>query len=269
MNLQSVLYIRTKEDEKVRDKKLSQICFISGAACLLYYLIIVIYAGITADFSWIWIVFALLFGSGGFFLRYKSAHPEWLPGWLQSLLVTGILAGSICFLILCGLVFSKMYVKPEGNLDYVVVLGAHVKGTEPSKALRLRLEKALEYAKENENAVFILSGGKGFGEDITEAKCMENYLTECGIEKERLVLEEASTSTKENLEFSNALTDCKTKKTGILSNNFHVYRAVKLAEKMGYDQASGIAAKSDPIMQLHYVVRETAALIKEFLKGNI
>ena len=98
---------------------------------------------------------------------------------------------------------------------------------------------------------------------------MENYLTAHGISRERLVLEEKSTSTKENLKFSDGLTGCSKKNTGILSNNFHVYRAVKIAEKAGYEYPYGIAAASDPIMQVHYVVREVAALIKAKLCGNI
>ena len=157
----------------------------------------------------------------------------------------------------------------EKEPGYVVVLGAHVKGDVPSKALELRLKAALKYARENEDTTLILSGGQGFGEDITEAKCMENYLTAHGISQERLVLEEKSTSTKENLKFSDELTGCSKKNTGILSNNFHVYRAVKLAEKLGYKHPYGIAAVSDPIMQVHYVVREVAALVKEKLRGNI
>ena len=150
-----------------------------------------------------------------------------------------------------------------------MVLGAHVKGEKPSKALELRLKAALKYARENPDTVLILSGGQGFGEDITEAKCMENYLTAHGISKKRLVLEEKSTSTKENLKFSDEITGCSRKNTGILSNNFHVYRAVKLAQKLGYRSPCGIAAASDPIMQIHYVVREVAAILKEKIKGNI
>ena len=91
----------------------------------------------------------------------------------------------------------------------------------------------------------------------------------CGSAWERLVLEEKSTNTKENLKFSDALTGCSQKNTGILSNNFHVYRAVKIAEKAGYEHPYGIAAPSDPIMQVHYVVREAAALIKAKIYGNI
>ena len=115
------------------------------------------------------------------------------------------------------------------NLDYVVVFGRSCEGRGTFKSSGLRLKAALKYARENEDTVLILSGGQGSGEDITEAKCMENYLTAHGIPKERLVSEEKSTRTKENLKFSDDLTGCNKKNTGILSNNFHVYRAVKLA----------------------------------------
>ena len=75
---------------------------------------------------------------------------------------------------------------------------------------------------------------------------MENYLTAHGISRERLVLEEKSTNTKENLKFSDALTGWSQKNTGILSNNFHVYRAVKIAEKAGYEHPYGIASLIRP-----------------------
>ena len=84
-----------------------------------------------------------------------------------------------------------------------------------------------------------------------------------------MILEEASTNTRENLELSHEQTGCGKKHTGILSNDFHVYRAVRLAEKLGYEQAEGIAAGSDPVMQVHYVVREVFALVKEKLVGNL
>ena len=153
------------------------------------------------------------------------------------------------------------------NLDYIIVLGAHVDGTRLSLALLERTRRAFQYLKENPDTKAILSGGQGSGEDITEAKCMENYLTAHGIPESRLVLEEKSTRTKENLKFSDDLTGCGKKNTGILSNNFHVYRAVELARKLGYEHPYGIAAASDPIMQVHYVVREVAALVKEMLFG--
>ena len=248
---------------------MSGLCFIAGILCLLYYLIIVIYAGITANFAWFWALLGVILETGCILMRYGKSHPGFFPGWLKYVVLAFVVIGGICFAVICGFIIRGMKTKEEKNLDYVVVLGAHVKGDRPSKALELRLKAALAYARENENTLLILSGGQGEGEDITEAKCMEEYLTAHGISKERLILEEKSTSTMENLLFSAALTDCRQKNTGILSNNFHVYRAVKLARKMGYENATGIAAASDPIMQVHYVVREVLAVVKEKLKGNI
>lgn len=248
---------------------MSLLCFCAGIICLAYYLLIVVYAGITADFAWIWLVLAAILEGGAVLIRYGKNHPGFFPGWVKYAVSAVVLLGIVCFAALCSLVVSGMKTSARKNLDYVVVLGAHVKGNVPSKALELRLKAALKYARENENTILVLSGGQGFGEDITEAKCMENYLTAHGISRERLVLEEKSTNTKENLKFSDALTDCSQKNTGILSNNFHVYRAVKIAEKAGYEHPYGIAAPSDPIMQVHYVVREAAALIKAKIYGNI
>ena len=150
-----------------------------------------------------------------------------------------------------------------------MVLGAQVKGDVPSRALKKRLVKAYEYAEENPITILILSGGQGFGENITEAQCMADFLLEKGLPRERILLEEKSTNTMENLKFSNELSGCADKKTGIISNDFHVYRALKLAEKLGYDNPEGIAAPSDAVMQVHYVVREVFALVKEIAKGNV
>lgn len=241
----------------------------AGGLCLVYYFIIIGFAGITADFAWIWLLAAFFLGAGGGLVRYGRLHPGFFPVWLRYVVLAAFLLGLAVFGILCCLVISGMKASGSANLDYVVVLGAQVKGEAPSRALRKRLEKALEYASENGNTILILSGGQGPGEDITEAECMRRWLTEKGIAKERLVLEERSVSTKENLEFADALTGCKEKRTGILSNNFHVCRAVKLAKKLGYEQCWGIAASSDPVMQAHYVVREVFALVKEKLRGNI
>lgn len=248
---------------------MSLLCFCAGILCLAYYVLIVVYAGITADFAWIWVFLTAVFEGGAVLLRYGRKHPGFFPGWLKFAVLAIVLVGVLCFSLICSHVISGMRTSARKNLDYVVVLGAHVKGEVPSRALELRLKAALKYARENENTILILSGGQGLGEDITEAKCMENYLSAHGISRDRLVLEEKSTSTKENLKFSDELTGCSSRNTGILSNNFHVYRAVKLAEKLGYVHPYGIAAPSDPIMQVHYVVREVAALVKEKLRGNI
>lgn len=245
------------------------ICTVAGIICLVYYLVLVFYVGITADFAWIWLFAALALESGGCLIRYGYQHPEAFPSGVRWFLILVLIVGFFVFFLICGKVIGGMMSSESAGLDYVVVLGAQVKGEVPSRALHKRLVKALQYAKENENTILILSGGQGSGEDITEAECMRRWLVEREISPERLILEEQSTSTMENLKFSDALTGCSRDRTGILSNNFHVYRAVRLAQNLGYQQAEGIAAESDLIMQVHYVVREVFALVKEKLVGNI
>ena len=97
------------------------------------------------------------------------------------------------------------------NLDYIIVLGAHVDGTRMTLALLERARRALLYLEENPGTKAVLSGGKGDGENISEAEAMYRYLTGHGINGDRLMREEESTSTKENLEFSRrkiGTTDC-------------------------------------------------------------
>ena len=137
-------------------------------------------------------------------------------------------------------IFAGMRQKPEQNLPYVIVLGAQVRGTKVSKALRKRLDCAAEYAKENPDTIFFLSGGQGDGEDITEAEAMQEYLIEAGVDAKRLRMEDRSTTTWENLKFCNELQPLHTERVGILSNDFHIYRAVQMARQQGYEDVCGI-----------------------------
>ncbi|MDC7286691.1 YdcF family protein [Blautia schinkii] len=247
----------------------SGICTTAGVLFVIYYLVLVIYAGITADFAWIWLLGAAALFGCAFLIRYGKVHPGFFPGWLRYAMTAVVIAGAVLFFSICGKIIQGMTWKGDADLDYVVVLGAQVKKDVPSRALKKRLDEALAYAEKNPDTIFILSGGKGSGEDITEAQCMKEYLTARGISEKRMILEEKSTSTKENLAFSHELTGCADSRTGIISNNFHVYRAVKLAQKLGYNSPQGIAAASDPLMQVHYVVREVFAVVKEMIKGNV
>ena len=244
-------------------------CFLLTAFCLAYYLVVIFAAGITADAAFIWPLLSVLLFMLGLLALYDKKHPGTVPAGWKVCIGCLAAAGLLLFLILFCLVVSRMSAKGEKDLEYVVVLGAQVRGEVPSRALRRRLEKAVEYAEANPDTVLILTGGRGGGEDITEAECMRRYLTEHNISEDRLVMEEESESTMENLRNADSITGCMESRTGILSNNFHVYRAVKLASKMGYKKVCGIAADSVPSMQLHFIVREILALVKEKIVGNI
>lgn len=154
----------------------------------------------------------------------------------------------------------------------VIVLGCRVKGSVPSKALAKRCRAAAEYMKANRKAVAILSGGQGDDEDISEAECMYGLMTSYGIEKERIIKEEKSTSTYENLLYSKQIIDTLdlSENIAVATSEYHILRAKTYAEKFGLNAAS-IPAKSIPVLRVPYFTREVfgiwALKIKEaFLK---
>ncbi len=104
------------------------------------------------------------------------------------------------------LIFGCIPAAAESSLDYVIVLGAKVKPDGSiSKTLKLRLDKALEYIKENPDTMLVLSGAKGDAEPCSEAEAMETYLLEQGADAGHLLKEEQSFSTVENLAYSRIL----------------------------------------------------------------
>lgn len=246
-----------------------------GTVCFLYLLILL---SMGVDFAVIWLPVSAVFFAVGGYGQYCISHPQGFRLPAPLLTAAGLLTAFVLavFLVAEGLILKEMLMQPPQNLDVLIVLGAQVKGEKPSRALLRRLEAAERYLSENPDTVAVLSGGKGDGEDITEAECMYWYLTGQGIDEARLILEDTSTTTAENLTFSAekiaehfGKREGVSQKTGLLSNNFHVYRARLLAEKMGYTDVYSVPAASDWRLQVHYLVREFFALCKEKVTGRI
>lgn len=239
---------------------------ILGTLCLGYYLFLQFFK---VDFAIVWLLASgCLYVISGV-IRWSGRHSLIVPVWCRWLF--GILLGSGAAIFLAAeiLIASQMMQQGEKDLDYIIVLGAQVRGDRPSRSLNKRISKAAEYLRENPGTVAILSGGQGSGEYMTEAECMRRGLIQRGIASTRLILEDKSTSTKENLIFSSRLADVKNSRIGLVTQNFHVYRSLKLAGYQGYRQVCGIAAASEIIYQPHFLVREGFALMKEKLAGNI
>lgn len=145
---------------------------------------------------------------------------------------------SLCVLAFISSVFLFTYGKADTatyNEDYLIVLGCGLNGTEPSQMLINRLEEAVEYADKNESCKIIVTGGMGPGEDIPEAKAMHDYLVSKGISSNRIMQENKATSTTENFQLTNELTDkdLQSKTAVFITNDFHVYRASSLARLQG------------------------------------
>lgn len=209
------------------------------------------------NFYLMWILIGLFF-VGLSILIYFDIFTKYKI--LKKIFVVLISLGLIIFVVIESLIISKMNIKIENNLDYIIVLGAQVKSSGPSIVLKYRLDEAIKYLNENENTLVVVSGGKGINEPDAEANIMKNYLINNGINEEKIIVEDKSHSTKENIINSKQLIE-KDKNVGIVTNNFHVFRAMQIASENGLN-AKGIPSKSTFIYLPNNLLREFFAEIK-------
>ena len=171
-----------------------------------------------------------------------------------------------------ALIVSEAKTDNNSGRSYVVVLGAAVKGTNPTLSLTHRLQAAEKYLKQYPDSFAVVSGGQGEGEDISEAQCMFNVLTEAGVAPDRILLEDKSTSTVENLEFSKKIIlerGGTMDDTAILSSPYHLYRAKVLAKNIGYIDPAGVAGiHGYPIYSLGMYIREAFGLTHLWIFGD-
>ncbi len=135
-----------------------------------------------------------------------------LPKWLKGVLCAGMsffLATYIAFLSYSFATAASSKARfdalPEDEQLTVMVFGCYVRGEEPGRTLTTRLDAALSLLKRYPNADCIVSGGQGSNEAISEAEAMRRYLVSRGIAEERITLEDRSTNTSENLEYTFAI----------------------------------------------------------------
>lgn len=160
-------------------------------------------------------------------------------------------------------------VKNNKDADYLIILGAGLRGETMTMTLRHRMEDSYYYLKEYDNCKYIvLSGGQGPGESIPEAEAMERYLLSMGIEKDRIIKECESTSTLENLQLSKLLIEEHSGKdigeinVKLSTSGFHSLRTYMLAKKCGYGDVTSYGCRINPIFIPTYYVREFFALMK-------
>ncbi|MCD8502871.1 MAG: YdcF family protein [Bacillaceae bacterium] len=120
-----------------------------------------------------------------------------------------------------SLIVRTMNMDTPGEIDHMIVLGAKVNGDVMSLSLYYRVREALQYLQENENTKVIVAGGQGKGEWITEAEAMASYFIKNDISEDRIIKEERSTTTLENIAFSRELIGEDVKELVIVTNDYH------------------------------------------------
>lgn len=275
-----------------KEENMTWILEAAAILCLIYYGIIVLYSGITTSFALCWPVFAICLVLLAAAIHYQRRYYDMIPLWITTSVATAVGAIITIFVLVELLIGWGAVSSTRQTMDYVIVLGAKVDGTRISNSLKKRLNKALEYAENNPNTTLVLSGGQGQDEGNSEARVMYEYLLLNGIPKEQLLMEDKSRNTKENIIFSKEVIDRQEKwrekllkrelqdsyrgrpagdtvKIGVLTSNFHVFRAKEIAKKQGIPNVYGISAQSDPVLGVHFWIRECFAVLKDKFMGNM
>lgn len=161
-----------------------------------------------------------------------------------------------------GVCVYYAYNSPEKN-QTVIILGCQVNGETPSLMLYDRMNTALDYLNENPEACVIASGGKGNGENISEAQAIKRYLLKKGIDEKRIFTEENSINTKENISFSAKVIKENgiNPKVTVATDGFHQFRAYRFCRENGLE-STALSCNTRWYFTASYYSREVLAVIK-------
>lgn len=177
------------------------------------------------------------------------------------LISTTVIYGSVAFLMFMLYSVFLMIIPRKKDFDYIIIHGAGLlHGDRLSKLLQDRVDKAIDvYLSDPSPTIMIPSGGQGSDETISEAEAMSRYMLEKGIPEYRIIKEDRSTTTMENLENCKKLIDGMEgrKYTTLVTSNYHVYRALRYCRKIGLE-CTGIGSH----VAFYYW---PSALIREFI----
>lgn len=167
---------------------------------------------------------------------------------------------------------------PAFDKDYIIIHGCQIRkdGT-LTKLLQSRADRAIEFAKLQKEAtgkdiIFVPSGGKGNDEIISEGEAIKRYLLENGISEDKIIKEDDSASTKENVKLAmDKMRDnfgSDGYKAAFATTNYHVFRTGMLADKMGL-KAEGIGSSTKAYFWINAFVREFIATVVKEKKTHI
>ncbi len=168
------------------------------------------------------------------------------------------------FVFLASFVLSFAHSTTDYTEDAIIVLGCGLNsdGT-PSYTLQNRLNGCIDYHRQNPDSYIIVTGAVSRFGNMTEGAAMKKYLVDNGVDKNKILVDEKATNTKENFEYSLVLL----KDSGInadnvvfVTNSFHIFRAKNYALQAGFKNINVLSVKTDRAVFLPAVIREVCAV---------
>jgi len=166
------------------------IYIVLGLLCEVYFIGTIIFGGRVTFAEFYLGLGVLLIALGLVKKRNKKEYILFKPGKIRRAIKICFFLGLASFVFIEGLIIQSAISKHKERSDYLVILGAGLRGEVPSMALYQRLYASLEYIEINPKVKIVVSGGQGPGESITEALAMERFLINHGVAKEQIIKEE-------------------------------------------------------------------------------
>ena len=241
---------------------------IIGILLILYYLILKLMFGFVAFSSVFCMLGIVLLVYGYVELKFNIDIWGHIPKIFRRIITTLFTIGLVIFIGIESIIIYNGHHYDTEKPDYLVVLGAGLRGNSISASLLYRLETALDFHEMYPDVKIVVSGGQGEGENMAEALAMRNFLVDNGVSPSLIIMENKSTDTYENFLYTKEVLEEETGKEGftitIISNNFHMYRAKFLAKEVGFS-TYGYPAPSHKASALVFYVREFFGVIKAYI----
>jgi len=249
--------------------KLKELCLLGLASfCLVCSVYLTLRASVTLGLFLMYGLTAALF----LYLRFSAQIDRFCAHGPGRILAVLFWCGFAFFVFLVGLMeLSPGFAAAPGDRQAVIVLGAGLRGEQPSDTLRRRLDAALAYYRAHPGCLLVLSGGQGYDEAVPEAEAMARWLKARGVPQSDLLLESRSASTEEN--FADSLAAMKTRgldaRTPVLyvTNRFHCYRAGGWARRVGFVDAAPLPTATSPLVWPAAAMREALAICAFWVSG--
>lgn len=253
---------------------LPRVCLIFLGVISAAFFLLFLISGITAKFHAGNAAGMALSGALAFVFMFPDIALKLIGAAAQSkagrllLVLVGLLAViSVILAVIISVFMVRAMNKLPGSPETVIVLGCRVKATGPSLMLEKRIEAAYEYLSDNPSVVCIASGGLGADEPVSEAECIKQGLLSRGISPDRIIMEDKSTNTYENIRNSLEIMDSlgMERSAVIITSEFHQLRAAMISKKQGLRSFSKSSHTYPPLLP-SYWIREWFAVAYEFVK---
>lgn len=241
---------------------------IVGILLILYYLLLKVMFGFVAFSNMFCILGIIILIYGYIELKFQIDFWGRIPKGLRGIIKVLFCIGLVIFITVESVIIYNGNHYDTEKPDYLIVLGAGLRGDKISTSLLYRLETALDFHEMYPDLKIVVSGGQGEGENITEATAMRNFLVDNGVDSSLIIMEDKSTNTYENFLYSKQVLENETGKEDftvtVVSNGFHMYRAKFLAKEVGFN-VYGYPAPSHKASALVFYVREFFGAIKAYI----